>query len=243
VLEETGHHVRAGRGLGEVHYIKQNDVPRPKVVRYWAMQVTEGAFEPGEEVDDLRWLEPDHAAAELSRESDLEVLRRFLSGPHSTGTVLLVRHASAGNRSGWPRDDRLRPLDETGFQQAARLVPTLTSFGVQKLISADYIRCVQTLEPMGSSSGITIMEEPLLSEQGFPGHEPDAEEAVRRLGLAKASTAICSQRLVVPNLLERLASADQVELPHLRAKKGSVWALSFDGSRLCGAEYFPPPSA
>ena len=57
VLEETGFHVRVGRGLGETRYVKGNGAGmRPKVVRWWAMQAEEGSFSATREVDDLRWL-------------------------------------------------------------------------------------------------------------------------------------------------------------------------------------------
>ena len=63
--------------------------------------------------------------------------------------------------------------------------------------------------------------------------------AVRR-GKARA-TAVCSQREVIPELIERLATEDEVELPEpFEAKKGSVWALSFDGERLCDLDYLAP---
>ena len=54
----------------------------------------------------------------------------------------------------------------------------------------------------------------------------------------------CSQGDVIPDLLGRLAEADRVPLPEdFAAPKGSVWSLSFSGSKLFGMEYFPPPSA
>jgi hypothetical protein len=87
-----------------------------------------------------------------------------------------------------------------------------------------------------------VEEEPLLSERGYPGHESEAIEALRRLADEGHALAACSQREVIPDLLERLASEDGVELPDsLKYKKASVGALSFDGNRLCAAEYFPPP--
>ena len=33
-------------------------------------------------------------------------------------SVVLLRHASAGDRDAWDGDDRLRPLDEQGYGQA-----------------------------------------------------------------------------------------------------------------------------
>ena len=241
VFEETGYRVRPGRGLGEVRYTTQNGAGREKVVRYWAMRAVSGVFTPSDEVDELRWLPLDETAQRLTRDSDREVLERFTAGPISTKTVLLVRHGSAGQRSQWEGDDRLRPLDETGRRQARELVGILSRFDVQELVSADFVRCVETLEPLSAETGLEIREEPLLSEQGFAGKEADAAEAIRRLGQNGESIVACSQRHVMPALLERLAAEDEVELPHLRAKKGCIWVLSFDGRRLCAAEYFPPP--
>jgi 8-oxo-dGTP pyrophosphatase MutT (NUDIX family) len=240
VFEETGYRVRPGRALGEVRYLRQNGTGGEKVVRYWAMQAVGGAFTPNREVDDLRWLALEETAQGLTRDSDREVLQRFMSGPISTRTVLVVRHGSAGTRSEWKGDDSLRPLDETGRRQARELVPMLSRFDVKELVSAHYVRCVQTLEPLAESIGLEVREEPLLSEEGFPGRESEAVEAIRGLGHNGDAVVACSQRLVMPKLLERLAADDDVELPHLRAKKGSVWVLSFDGRRLFDAEYFPP---
>jgi 8-oxo-dGTP diphosphatase len=159
-----------------------------------------------------------------------------------TRTVLVVRHASAGERTEWQGDDRLRPLDDTGWEQAQELVRLLSRFEVEELWSADYLRCSQTLLPLAESIGLEIKEQPLLSEQSFPGREDEAAEAIRQMGKNGDSVAACSQREVIPDLVKRIAARDGVELPDpFRTKKASVWALSFDGWRLCGAEYFPPP--
>jgi 8-oxo-dGTP diphosphatase len=243
VFEETGYRVRPGRALGEVRYLKRAEgIPREKVVHYWAMQALGGAFTPSREVDEMRWLSPDAADKLLTRSTDREILVRFRERPANTGTVLLVRHASAGSRSSWRGDDRVRPLDERGLLQAEELVRLLSRFEVQRLLSADDLRCVQTVQPLAESVGLGVDEEPLLSERGFNGRADEAVKFVRRLGSEGDSIVACSQRDVIPELVKRVASEDGVELPRpLPLKKGSVWALSFDGQALCGAEYFPPP--
>jgi hypothetical protein len=35
---------------------------------------------------------------------------------------------------------------------------------------------------------------------------------------------------------------DHVDLPDGASKKGSVWALNFEGRKLFSAEHFPPPA-
>jgi len=138
VLEETGFHVRVGRGLGETRYVKGNGAAmRPKVVRWWAMQAEEGSFSATREVDDLRWLSLAEAADQLSRDTDRDVLERFARGAAPTRTVLLVRHGSAGSSSVWDGDDRDRPLDACGIEQADELARLLSRFEVGSILSAD----------------------------------------------------------------------------------------------------------
>lgn len=242
VFEETGFRVRLGRPLGKVRYLKYSGgKTRPKVVRYWAMQAESGAFAPNREVDELRWMSLGDAERILTHEHDRDVLQRFVRGPILTGCVLLVRHALAGSRSEWEDDDKLRPLDETGWEQAQDLVRLLSRFEVQQIISADYLRCTQTVEPLSEALGLAIKEEELFSETGFPGLEHETLNRLRDLGASLNTTVVCSQGDVIPSLLERLAMEDHVDLPDVSTKKAGTWALNFEGRRLFSAEYFPPP--
>ena len=63
-------------------------------------------------------------------------------------SVILLRHASAGNREAWSGDDRLRPLDERGHAQARALRDLLRARGVQQVVSSPYVRCTQTVAPL-----------------------------------------------------------------------------------------------
>jgi 8-oxo-dGTP diphosphatase len=64
-------------------------------------------------------------------------------------TVVLLRHASAGKRSDWDGDDRLRPLDERGRVQAEALRDVLLAHGVTRVLSSPYVRCTETVVPLG----------------------------------------------------------------------------------------------
>jgi phosphohistidine phosphatase SixA/8-oxo-dGTP pyrophosphatase MutT (NUDIX family) len=244
VLEETGFHVRPGRPLGETRYMKeQNGHQRPKVVRWWALEAAAGAFSPTREVDELRWMTLSEAHEQLTRPENRELLERFVRGPAPTRVVLLVRHASAGSRTTWQADDRARPLDHCGRLQADELVRLLAHFDPSLIVSADYLRCRQTLEPLAASLGLPIREFPELSELGYPGHEDDAVRLIRSLGGAHQTVVACSQGDVIPDLLQRLAREDDVDLPNPpTAKKAGTWALTFRDDRLAGGEYFAPPS-
>ena len=73
VEEETGLRCSLGRELPSTEYTDARD--RPKLVRYWRMEITGGSLRFEHEVDDARWLSPGEAAALLSYERDVEVLR------------------------------------------------------------------------------------------------------------------------------------------------------------------------
>ena len=75
VEEETGLRCTLESELQSMEYRDNKD--RPKIVRYWQMEVDEDpGFEPNDEVDELRWLPMADAAELLSYERD----RALLSG-------------------------------------------------------------------------------------------------------------------------------------------------------------------
>ena len=72
VEEETGLRARLVRELPSVEYEVRG---RPKLVRYWLMEVVEDpGFEPNSEVDELRWLSPRDAAVLLTYDRDKGVV-------------------------------------------------------------------------------------------------------------------------------------------------------------------------
>lgn len=76
VSEETGYDAALGVELPEVRYTDNQG--RSKVVRWWAMKPTGGAFEANDEVDVLRWVTPTDAAALLTYPTDVRVLEALV---------------------------------------------------------------------------------------------------------------------------------------------------------------------
>ena len=69
--EETGYTGEIGAELPTDHYLvagRDGGPPRPKTVRWWLLQQTGGRFEANEEVDEVRWLGLEEAAAIVSYE-------------------------------------------------------------------------------------------------------------------------------------------------------------------------------
>jgi 8-oxo-dGTP diphosphatase len=75
VEEETGLRCEAGDELESARY--RDGKGRDKLVRWWAMRPIDGAFEPGDEVDDLRWLAADDAVELLDYDHDRRLVERF----------------------------------------------------------------------------------------------------------------------------------------------------------------------
>ena len=135
-------------------------------------------------------------------------------------TLLLIRHASAGDSDHWQGDDRIRPLDAKGRRQAEALVALLAEFDLDRILSSPYLRCVQTVEPLARSRELEI--------------ELDDTLGADRLD-------------EVPSVLERLRGHDAAvcthgDLPWLGSrsfKKGSVWVLDEVGEP---TRSLPPPA-
>jgi len=94
-------------------------------------------------------------------------------------TSVLLRHASAGHRLDWEHDDHLRPLDARGRRQSADLVDLLRPFGVRRILSSSYVRCVQTVEPLAAALGLEAeLDERLKEGQGAAATELLREDGV-----------------------------------------------------------------
>jgi 8-oxo-dGTP diphosphatase len=72
VEEETGFRCELGDELPPVRY--QDRKGRAKLVRYWLMRVSDGRFEPNDEVDELRWLAPAEARSKVDYEHDRHLI-------------------------------------------------------------------------------------------------------------------------------------------------------------------------
>lgn len=127
-------------------------------------------------------------------------------------TVLLVRHASAGDPDEWEGDDRLRPLDKKGRKQAAKLVERLAPFEIDRLVSSPYKRCIETLEPVARARGLEIELRDELGEQ----RQLDAGAALVQ-SLLSENAAVCGHG----GLSDVVVGASQ--------KKGEVFVLDERG--------------
>lgn len=240
VLEETGYASELGRRLALVSYPVDAGV---KHVRYWAARTLGGQFVPNDEVDELLWLSTAHALKRLQYPHDRKVLRRFTKRPADTRTVLVVRHGTAGSKARYKGDDRKRPLDKHGRAQAESLVGQLLAFGATDVHAAPRVRCHQTVGPLAEELGVTITDEPTLTEEAYADSHGAARRRLLEIAGADGTPVICSQGKVIPELIAWWCERDGVRPDKSRNRKGSTWVLSLVGDQLIAADHIGSPLA
>ena len=149
-------------------------------------------------------------------------------------TVYLVRHAKAGSRRNWSGDDALRPLSRPGSKQAAQLAHVLEHVGITRIVASPYVRCVETVEPLGKRLRSPVDTSDALAEGAT------AAEAIALLEkVATEHAVLCSHGDVLGELLMHLADHG-VRLDDFRLEKGSVWIVECDHGRPTSARYVSP---
>ena len=241
VHEETGHSSHLGRRLAAVSYPVENQ--GIKKVRYWAARSVDGTFTPNSEVDELKWLPIEEAMKQVEYPHDRKVLRRFAKLPVDTKNIMIVRHGTAGSKSRYKGDDRLRPLDKRGRAQAESLVGQLLAFGADTLYAADRVRCHQTIGPLAEELGVQIHNEPLLTEEAYADDRKAARRRLLEIAAAEGTPVICTQGKVIPDLIEWWCERDGVRPDKSQNRKGSTWVMSSWQGRLVAADHIGSPLA
>lgn len=150
-------------------------------------------------------------------------------------TVLLVRHAKAGDRSRWTDDDRSRPLTDAGRAQAAGLVGAIGTVPVA-LYSSPYVRCIETLQPLAAMHGLGVTVDVRLAEG------VDLEPVLDLLDEVPDGSVLCSHGDVIPMVVDALIRRGMVlESAVPGVKKGSWFALSREGHNWSRARWHPAP--
>lgn len=212
-LEETGYTVRLGRPLSPASYtvLDRQGSPARKAVAYWAAEVTGGTGALLNEIDTMAWLDPDAAWRRLdySRDRDqlAEIVRDDHQGTLCTWPLAIVRHAKSVPRTPFEGDDQSRPLTEAGLRQADGLIDLLAAYGVNRLVSSNSVRCVQTLAPYAAARALPLKKKIGLSEEGYLADPARAVKHARRLLTKGRPAALCTHRPVLPAVLTALAES------------------------------------
>jgi phosphohistidine phosphatase SixA len=155
----------------------------------------------------------------------------------SLRTFYVVRHGKAGNPEKWTGDDRLRPLNKKGRKQAEELVGLFNRFRVSDIYSSDYLRCVQTVEPLAAARRLEIKRSPSLEfGSGLRGLGEFLEDR------ALADVVLSTHGDIVFELVEDLVAREVIRTGEGGDQKGSTWVLEVDEHGVTErARYIAPP--
>ncbi len=146
--------------------------------------------------------------------------------------LLVVRHAHAGRRSAYKGDDRVRPLTARGRARASALVPLLSRYRPQRILSSPFVRCCETVQPIAEALGLGVESVDELAE----GHGHDAVRLIRTM--AGESAVLCTHGDVATTIVESLVPESEASRrTSLRLQKGEFWVIQSTGSDLAIVEH------
>ena len=140
--------------------------------------------------------------------------------------MLLLRHASAGERLSSPGIDQFRRLDEGGRVVARQLVWALADREITRIVTSPVARCVESVVPLAESRRLVVEHRWELT--------PDAtlDDLVTLLVDLPDTALACTHREAFEKLLGWDVTCD----------KGGAWVLERNGAELVPALYLAPPS-
>jgi phosphohistidine phosphatase SixA len=141
--------------------------------------------------------------------------------------VLLLRHASAGERLSSPTVDCFRQLDQAGRADARQLVWALADQRIERVLTSPLARCVETVIPIAESRRLVVERR----DELLP--ETDLKAMPEFLAELPDASLLCTHREVILQLFEGEAACE----------KGATWVLERVGSLLCPKAYLAPPTS
>lgn len=138
--------------------------------------------------------------------------------------MLLLRHASAGERRTKPAVDAARVLDRLGRAQAARLHDAFAGYEIECIVSSPLVRCVETVAPIARALELEIEVRAEL--------EPGASkrDALRLLRRLPPAALVCTHREVFETLFGDAIGCE----------KGGAWLVERRARSFAPVAYLPP---
>ena len=138
--------------------------------------------------------------------------------------MLLVRHASAGERLPTSSLDRERPLDRIGRADARRLSAALAGYPVERIVTSPHRRCVETVAWFAYARGLEVEPRNELAS------DASRSATVGLLDELPLSALVCTHREVI----ERLFGGE------VTCEKGGAWLLERHDRHWSPVAYLPP---
>lgn len=236
VLEETGYVCRIVAPLGTTRYRINSGV---KEVNWYAMRPLPSSpgFKKNDEIDQIQWLTRKKAREILDYENDRGLVKNAdFKRLSQTGTIHLVRHATARDRNKWKGDDTKRPLTKKGRKQASALAKSLAGRNIERIVTGPSTRCVETVEPLAKAIGAKVKISEALAEG------PDVDAAYDLIDSLIGNNAVLSSHGdVIPAVINRMMWAGLTLESRFYCSKASVWEIGVDGGRFSTGRYVKPP--
>jgi phosphohistidine phosphatase SixA len=142
--------------------------------------------------------------------------------------MLLMRHASAGERLVSPAQDRARRLDAAGRADARALPAAFAEIEIDRIVTSPMGRCVATVLSLARRRGIEIECREEL------GPDASRKEILALFDELSERTLVCTHREVF----------ERVFRGKVTCEKGGTWITERKGRRRVplAVAYLPPPS-
>ena len=140
--------------------------------------------------------------------------------------MLLLRHASAGERPSAASLDRARRLDRIGRADARSLPEALAEHAIERIVSSPHARCVETVQALARSRTLRVE----LRDELLP--DASAEDVRALLDELPDATLLCTHRETIAALFGG----------GLTCEKGGTWLVERRDGGHAPVAYLPPPS-
>ncbi len=142
--------------------------------------------------------------------------------------MLLMRHASAGERLGSPVQDQTRVLDAAGRADARALHAAFAEIEIDRIVTSPTARCVATVLSLARRRGIEIECREEL------GPDASRKEILAMFDELSETTLVCTHREVF----------ERVFRGKVTCEKGGTWITERKGRRRVpvAVAYLPPAS-
>lgn len=150
--------------------------------------------------------------------------------------LYVVRHAKAGERRLWSDDDMARPLSKKGWKQSELIGKRIAKLGPSRLVSSPYVRCIQTLEPLGKTIDAKVkIDQRLCEDEPF-------EPVLELLRDLPPGAVVSTHGDIIAATMQALARRGMKLNTPADWRKAAVWVLKRNKKGdIVHATVWPPP--
>ena len=239
-LEETNLKVSFGPYIGDIEYFVADGL---KKVHYWSARLADDSpeFHSNEEVDLLEWHSFESAIEKVTRDSDREIIEKFVNTPFDSYPLIMLRHAKALAREEWQSEDDDRPLEQLGQQQARRMLSLYQVYGLTQIHTSDAVRCHDTVEQMAHALDIPLTITNKVSEYTWKKNKEKAIDYAKDLIKINEPIILCSHNPVLPRMMEKLTKKIDFDYPSNKLQPGESWILHHNGKKVVQIDRLEAP--